>query len=287
VKRCLACEARFESQAWRCTACGWEATSRDGIEWFAPELVASEEGFDPSHFETLAGLEEKNFWFRARNRLISWGLKRDFPGKRNLLEIGCGTGYVLAGLRATNPGLALTGSDLHPQGLALARHRVDATFQQMDGRRIPYAEEFDVVGAFDVIEHIPEDGEVLQQMRQATRPGGGIMLTVPQHPWLWSEFDETSHHVRRYRRPELVAKVRDAGFTVRRVTSFVGLLLPAMALGRLGRRRERRDLAAELTCPPAVNSAFERILSFELSLIRRGRSLPAGGSLFLTATRND
>ena len=39
------------------------------------------------------------------------------------------------------------------------------------------------IGAFDVLEHIQEDTAVLPQLFQATRPGGGIMLTVPQHPY--------------------------------------------------------------------------------------------------------
>jgi SAM-dependent methyltransferase len=245
----------------------------------------TEEGFDPAAFETLAGLEEGHFWFRARNRLICAELQRDFPDARSMLEVGCGTGFVLRGIAACRPDLELTGTDLYPDGLEFARKRVNARLEQMDARSIPHEEEFDLIGAFDVIEHIPEDGAALREMHQALRPGGGLLLTVPQHRWLWSEFDELSHHQRRYMRAELVGKVRAAGFSVRRVTSFVSLLLPAIALERLRPRRER-SLEEHLTVPGWLNRAFEGVMSVELALLRRGVSLPAGGSLLLSAVRD-
>jgi SAM-dependent methyltransferase len=245
----------------------------------------TEEGFDPAAFETLAGLEERHFWFWARNRLICSEIQRDFPDARSMLEVGCGTGFVLRGIAACRPDLSLTGTDLYADGLEFARRRVDARIEQMDARSIPFEGEFDLIGAFDVIEHILEDGTALREMHKALRPGGGLMLTVPQHRWLWSEFDELSHHQRRYLRAELVGKVRAAGFSVRRVTSFVSLLLPAIALERL-RPGGERSLEEHLTVPAWMNRAFESVMSLELALIRRGVSLPAGGSLLLSAVRD-
>jgi len=76
----------------------------------------------------------------------------------------------------------------------------------MDVRRIPFREEFDVIGAFDVLEHVKEDEEVLLQMYQATRKRGGILVTVPHHPFLWSPVDDYARHVRRYKTLELKDK---------------------------------------------------------------------------------
>jgi SAM-dependent methyltransferase len=81
----------------------------------------------------------------------------------------------------------------------------------MDAQRIPYREEFDVAGAFDVIEDVENDRAVLQELRTALAPGGGLILTVPQHPALWSEYDVRAGHVRRYRASELRAKVIGVG----------------------------------------------------------------------------
>src|SRR6266545_4042215 len=90
----------------------------------------------------------------------------------NFLEIGCGTGFVLSGIRKAFPELILSGSEIFSEGLNLAAERLPGVeLFQMDARRIPFQEEFDVIGAFDVLEHVKEDEEVLSQMYQATRKG--------------------------------------------------------------------------------------------------------------------
>jgi 2-polyprenyl-3-methyl-5-hydroxy-6-metoxy-1,4-benzoquinol methylase len=43
----------------------------------------------------------------------------------------------------------------------------------------------DVAGCFDVLEHIPDDQRALEELARAVRPGGGLILTVPQLPRLW------------------------------------------------------------------------------------------------------
>ena len=75
----------------------------------------------------------------------------------------------------------------------------------------------------------PEDETVLRQVAKALRPGGRLLITVPQHQFLWSATDETAHHVRRYScQSDLRAKTERAGFHVLRVSSFVSFLLPLM-----------------------------------------------------------
>jgi SAM-dependent methyltransferase len=245
------------------------------------------EGFDEQSFHHLPEAEERSFWFRSRNELIVWALKRHFADARSMLEVGCGTGFVLAGVRRAFPEMRLVGAELFETGLEVAARRVpDAELLQMDARAIPFRSEFDVVGAFDVLEHIEEDEQALAQIRDALRPHGGLLITVPQHPRLWSVVDEYSHHVRRYRRKELIGKVRRAGFDVLRWTSFVSLLLPVMALSRARlRRQEEFDPLAEYGAPPFVDSAFGWVLGAERALIRAGLPLPAGGSLFVVARR--
>jgi len=192
---------------WRCMSCGRAVEHRCGVPCLAPELIGSRSGFDPGFFQDLLRIEAANFWFLNRGRLILRLLDEHFPASRSLLEIGCGTGSVLGAIQEHRPELCLIGSELHPEGIAIAGRRLGqgVTLLQFDARAIPAREEFDVVGAFDVIEHIPEDETVLRAMRTCLRPGGGAIVTVPQHPWLWSPFDDAAHHCRRYRRGELEA----------------------------------------------------------------------------------
>lgn len=288
MKRCPECSTAHDTADWHCPGCGYVPGRQEGVPVLAPELARGGAGYQPEAYAELAVLEAGNFWFRARNRLIVWVLRRHFPQLRRYLEIGCGTGFVLAGVADAFPQARLTGSEVFSAGLPYAAGRVEkAELLQMDARRIPYVDEFDVIGAFDVLEHIDEDEAVLGEMSRALRPGGGIIITVPQHPWLWSRQDEYACHVRRYRSGELREKVQRAGFRVEMQTSFVSLLLPAMLASRFAQRSAPADSGAmaELRLPRPLNLAFSAVMSLERWLIRAGVRFPAGGSLLLVAAK--
>lgn len=287
MKRCLACQCRFESETWDCPHCGQRPAARNGMLCFIEDPPVTGNGFNPEYFAKLASFEEDNFWFRARNRLIQWALGNYFPAARSFFEVGCGTGFVLKGVRENSPRLRLTGSEIFGDGLAFAHARLPGVdLYQMDARQIPFDGEFDVVGAFDVLEHIVEDDAVLRQMFRATRPGGGLLVTVPQHRFLWSAIDEHSMHQRRYSRAELRRKVEQAGFRIQRITSFISLLLPVMICSRMKRNSSRDfQLWKEFEISRRLNTVLGRILAAERAMIEKGLSFPAGGSLLLIAKR--
>lgn len=254
----------------------------------APALAKAGGGFLESHFAELSLVEEGNFWFRSRNRLIVWALKKYAPEIQSFLEIGCGTGYVLSGIAKAFPDAKLWGAELFAAGLAFAAARQPgAHFMQMDARCIQYVDEFDVVGAFDVLEHIEEDVLVMTQIRDALKHRGIMLLTVPQHAWMWSRADEYACHVRRYSANELHEKIRKAGFEVLRSTSFVSALLPAMWVSRFSRRdtAEKSAVTAELRISPLLNRSLEMVMDAEIAMIRCGMNFPVGGSRLLVARK--
>ena len=244
-------------------------------------------GFPSEAFEHLWGLEAGNFWFESRNRLLTWVLRRYFPGVEALLEIGCGTGFVLKAIREEFPEARLVGTDLSADAIAFARRRVDAEFIQLDATRVTFREEFDVVCAFDVLEHIDDDLAALEALATAARPGGGVLVTVPQHMWLWSAADVYGQHRRRYARREIERKVGLAGLTIVRSTSWVTTLLPAMALSRVRDRNATEfDPRRELRLPAPINRAFRAALDAECIAIERGLNLPVGGSRVVVARKH-
>ena len=195
---------------------------------------------------------------------------------------------MLLGIREAFSGFSVSGSDLFMEGLAYAGKRLpDVSLFKMDARRIPFEEEFDVIGAFDVLEHVEDDEEVLSQLFKAVKRGGGIIVTVPQHPFLWSKQDKYSFHKRRYTRGGLIEKVTKIGFQEKWSTSFVSLLLPLMFLVRLGRDKKDGEFDGfeELRTGSSLNQVLLKIMSAEIFMIRRGLSLPAGGSLLLVARK--
>ena len=284
----MACSKSFSAAGWQCPSCHFEPDQIAGFPAFAPNLAEANDGFQASYFDELAPLEANNFWFRSRNQLIIWALGHYFPNMKNYLEIGCGTGFVLSGVKQAFPHLHLSGSEIFSNGLIYAKTRVgQCDIFQMDARHIPFEDEFDIIGGFDVLEHITEDEEVLAQLHRAVRPGGGIVLTVPQHAFLWSKADECACHVRRYSSGELKKKVRKAGFELVKSTSFVSLLLPLMVISRLRQRSGDKDYdsMAELKLSGAINKILEQIMRLERALIRMGLPFPAGGSLLLVARK--
>jgi SAM-dependent methyltransferase len=262
------------------------ATLPGGIVSFVSGI--EEEGFEAAFFEELEAVEAGSFWFRSRNRLVVWALRRFFPQAGHFLEIGCGNGYVLNGISAASPGIALAGSELFVEGLRIARARMpEVPLFQFDARHVPFDAAFDAIGAFDVLEHIDEDELVLGQLRQAVRPGGGLLVTVPQHPWLWSKADDYAHHKRRYTRDELVDKVANAGFEVLHATSFIVALLPMLMASRRWQRRSKGDYdpTADHRLGRLADRALELVTSTELALTKRGCDWPVGGSILLVARR--
>jgi SAM-dependent methyltransferase len=241
--------------------------------------------FDSAAFDRLAGAEPGHFWFEERRRLIVWALKRYFPQARSFCDMGCGTGFVLAGIARQIPALDLTGIDPYPEALAHTTRLVPGIqLHQGDILAEDFRAKFDVVGCFDVLEHIPDDQAALDQLAARVRPGGGLILTVPQHPRLWSAADEIGHHQRRYTRQQLLARLQTAGLTCVRATSFITLLLPVLWFRR-NETLSREQALAELHPSPAANRAGRALLQLERSLISSGVSFPWGGSLLVVAAK--
>ena len=209
----------------------------------------------------------------------------------DMLDIGCGIGGIVGALEGMGR-LRLTGSEIYLSGLRYARSRLPAvSFIQLDATRIPFRDQFDIIGAFDVLEHIEADEQVMRSVAAALRPGGLFLITVPQYPWMWSHLDEMVHHKRRYTRRELLAKLGNAGYTVEYAGSFVTALFPFMMASRmLSRLRShstdtRQEFASEVSLPAPLNTLFDVVMRLDEALIGSGVSLPFGGSLLVVARR--
>jgi SAM-dependent methyltransferase len=212
------------------------------------------------------------------------------PGYR-LLEIGCGSGLLLQGLERVCSEGYVFGMDMHPEGLRLVRKRCECPLLCGDLFEPPFSKPFDVIGAFDVIEHLSDDGEALRVLHSLLAPGGALLLTVPAHERLWSYFDEFCGHFRRYSPGGLRQAVERSGFQVEYLTEYMSLLFPLIWIGRRMAAR-RRPLAAvenlspaDLNVIPGINAVLEGLLALELPWIRRGRRLPFGASLLCVARR--
>jgi SAM-dependent methyltransferase len=267
---------------------------------FMEREISKRPAYTAEQFAPLFAAEERHFWFSSRNRCIANALRSlpDFSAIRDVLEVGCGTGIVLAHLQRLFPAGRVVGMDLFEEGLNFARRRFQGTLIQGDIFQTSFEQPFDLIGAFDVIEHLDEDENLLKRFWQLLRPGGHLILTVPAHLSLWSYFDEVAGHRRRYSPLELKRKLASAGFTGLFVTQFMGALFPAMwikrrylgdgasKLGRASAQHRQAAVESDLRINPIVNRFFELLLSPEPFFISRHMRLPVGTSLLALAQRH-
>lgn len=283
MKICLNCETAFSDDTWNCPQCHFQPGCQDNVTLLAEDLNVH---YPQEAFDRLEKIEDDYFWFRVRNRIILHMLKKYFPSLDTYMEMGCGTGFVLRAVEEAYPDAALVGSEIFAEGLRIAQGRVpDATFYQMNALAIPFVDEFDVIGTFDVLEHIAEDTTALRQMHKAIKPGGGLVISVPQHPWLWSEKDAYAGHQRRYTRQELVSKVQDAGFQVLYVSAFMMSLVPPMLLLKRRTQTTAYDPQKKFNVSSRTNRIAEAVFSVEASLVNAGVSLPVGTSVLVVARK--
>lgn len=249
---------------------------------------------ETSMYHRFAAVESAHWWFQGRRRIVAELLRDylvDHPGTESgnlrILDIGAGTGEMVAMIREFGNVVAIDDSD---DAVAYCRQRHPVGVSVRCGR-VPEAltgdEVFDVVTAFDVLEHIEDDVATLRAVRQVLVPGGRMLLTVPAYQLLWSHHDVYAGHLRRYRRDRLRDVIRRAGgFRVDRMAYFNTLLfLPALAVRVTDRWRrwlvprptETSD--PHLALPPApVNRALRTVFAAESRMLRHV-DLPFGVSL--------
>lgn len=239
-----------------------------------------------SVYQRLDQIEGEHWWFCARRRILKSVIARFAPCRTGLrlLEAGCGTG---GNLRMLSEFGSLAAFELDDEARRIARRKlpIDVKSGRLpDG--IPFAPgSFDVVVAFDVIEHVERDVESLAKLREQLAPGGRLMMTVPALPWLWSQHDVTHHHFRRYTRGQLAAMLRRAGLEPVRISYFNTLLFPAIAGVRLFKKAFGLKEEGDDSMPSnLVNGILKRIFGFESNFIGR-LPMPIGVSLLAVAQR--
>jgi len=253
---------------------------------------AEEDSFNKENFEFLFEMEQHHFWHKGRREIIHALLRRIHHNRLSdiaMIEIGCGNGSVLQFLKSK--GINIEGGDLFLEALQFCRKRTGVPLYQLDALNTPFADgQYDVVGLFDVIEHIDDDKALLKEMYRICKPGGRIILTVPANKWLWSYFDVISCHKRRYRKKELYQKLRRAGFVVEKISFYVFFLFPMFFFYRILKNMRHpsddEDLSSrvEVQTIPFINEIFLSTLRLEKLLIKQV-NLPVGTSLLAIARK--
>ena len=161
----------------------------------------------------------------SRRNTLNALLSHGFPSNGTLLEIGCSSGFLLQDLKAALPAADIIGMDVVAVPLmALGKKLPNTPLLQMDILQCTLApQQFDAIIALNVLEHIENDEAALSQIARLLKPGGLLILEVPQGPRLYDYFDAYLRHARRYNKKDLLAKCQDAGFQTTQF-SYLGIL---------------------------------------------------------------
>jgi SAM-dependent methyltransferase len=142
---------------------------------------------------------------------------------------------------------------------------------------------YDLIGAFDVVEHIDDDTAALASIAERLKPDGKLVVTVPAHQWMWSAHDVVNHHKRRYSKRALRELFDRSPLKLDTIGYFNSLLFPVAVAERLSSKLRGKD-EANLTMPPApLNTVLEKVFASERYLVGR-LPLPPGLSLFAVAS---
>ncbi len=181
--------------------------------------------------ENLRQAEKRHFWFASRNaRIIAYLKKLDLNPPTRIVEVGCGRGTVLSALVAK--GYRADGIEMQ-EGLCeeAAGNCPGARVHCMDvtrGDPSAVCGRYACVGLFDVLEHAPHPGTLLDACRDLLEPDGCLVGTVPALMSLWSSLDDASGHRIRYGRTTLCYDLEGAGFDVIDIRYFFQALVPIL-----------------------------------------------------------
>ena len=235
-------------------------------------------------------IEDESFWFNHRNRIISLAVAQHPPEDKIIFDVGGGNGCVSSALQ--NRGFCPV---LFEPGLAGAKNakkrNLKNVFCSVFNTDVVNEHSVGAIGLFDVIEHIEDDTAFLQQMHTTLKKDGLVYLTVPAYDFLWSAEDEYSGHYRRYTLEQLCHVLDSAGFDVVYATYFFWFIpVPAFLLRKIfsGKKTGVEEMTPERlkkghVLPSYLAAVINTMLSLDSFVISRGKKLPFGGSILVTA----
>ncbi len=251
---------------------------------------------DRAQYEKFAVVDAQHWWFQARRDIVTFVLESLWSGQndtRNILDIGTGTGGMVPVLSRWGH---LTATEPDPVTMEFTKGRFESlsksvTFKSgaWEDLELPVGH-FDLITAFDVLEHCEDDQKSLKKWRSWLKSDAVLLLTVPAFPCLWGRNDEISHHFRRYTKSTLSHALSETGFEIEKISYINSVMFAPVWISRnikepIDKRfaKQKDIMPWDFDLPPApLNKLLHWLFSSETSILKNGE-LPWGTSLLAIA----
>ena len=239
-------------------------------------------------YATLYEIEERHWWWKCTRELFLHQIQHmvDLCGKR-VLDAGCGTGMVLEHLqKLVGENGRADGVDMSAEAIHFCSQRRLHNIRQGSLTQLPYEKEtFNLVTAFDAIEHIESDKKALTEIARVLKKGGLAVFNVPAYQWMWTGHDTSVQHYHRYTRNVFEKKLHSCGFSIMRSTYLVTFLFPIAVVRKFFLLLTKAT--GELLIPPPpepLNSLLGLTIQLE-DVLLRFMNFPFGLSIFCIARK--
>jgi predicted TPR repeat methyltransferase len=172
-----------------------------------------------------------HFWIRRRFDVMRRLADSVLRNSRSAAEIGCGNGLLQREVEDYY-GTSVAGFDLNEVALQKNVSRSSPLYCYDIHQRDPQlAARFDLLLLFDVLEHIEAEGDFLQSVKFHLADSGTLLINVPAHQFLHSDYDLAAGHIRRYSVDHLTKVTEENGFKMCALT-YWGLPLVPLLVAR-------------------------------------------------------
>lgn len=243
------------------------------------------------YYKEYYDLERQHWWFVAREKILTNYVTKliengQLPAKNlKILNVGCGPGRSSEYLSKFGK---VTSIEYDKFCCEFAEEKTGLEIIHGSITELPFEDNlFDLVCAFDVIEHVENDQLAVNELKRVTKKEALVLITVPAFNSLWSHHDVINHHFRRYKLQEVIQlfdKVADGNRIY--VTYFNFFLFPFIYfirkgsnLFKSGKNRSGSGSDFEAFKPGILNSFFYNLMYFESRFINKQIRLPFGVSI--------
>lgn len=233
---------------------------------------------DPSMYAAIQK-GENSWWYEGRMRAIKALLQRFPPSHGSVLDLGAGYGAMHPLLSCFGP---VTAFEIDPHCIKACASRGYVSVVSETSKLFHPLQPYNLVGAFDVLEHIEEDISYLLNLRKAMAKNAFLVATVPAHPWLWSQYDVEARHFRRHTKKSFRSLMEQINFDILYLGYWnCALFIPAALMRFFGIGGKET-----LSPRPMINNLLKTIVYLEAKLLSC-MSLPIGLSLLAIGRKKD